>query len=211
MSYISLLIHDIIVLITIFNPIAAASIMLGIVDSEKDIKAIATRASITLLIAALVTLYGGDLIFKLFGINLLSLKVIGGVILMIMAVNMIYGEGAKFRHSKEEASEAQEKDDISIVPLAIPILFGPGAIATIVVLMHNNLKVVSSHWSYILLTLSIIISAAIVYWILKNAIVINRVLGVSGIKILNRVMGLIVGAIAAQFLVAGIKGLWVSY
>ena len=80
------------------------------------------------------------MIFKLFGISVLSLKVIGGIILMLIAINMAYGQGSKARHTKEEQDEAQEKEDVSIVPIGIPILFGPGVIATIIVLNNNHIE-----------------------------------------------------------------------
>jgi len=209
-NYISILSHDIVALITILNPIAAASIMISMLNTPTKtiIKPVAFKATLTVLIASLVTLFTGELIFKLFGINVLSLKVIGGVILMMIAINMAYGQGSKARHTKEEESEAQEKDDISIVPLGIPILFGPGVIATIIVINSNHVHQLSQITSYIVVSIAIIVSSIIVYVTLLNAGVIHKALGVTGMKILTRIMGLIVGAIAAQFLVSGVKGLW---
>ena len=209
-EYISLLLHDTIALITILNPIAAASIMVSLIDAPTpaNIRPIAFKATLTVIVASLVTLFTGEMIFKLFGINVLSLKVIGGVILMMIAINMAYGQASKSRRTPEEKNEAQEKDDISIVPLGIPILFGPGVIATIIVLNNNLISKYSMEISYSIVTVSILISSFIVYITLRYAGVINRALGITGMKILTRIMGLIVGAIAAQFLVSGIKGLW---
>jgi len=209
-TYISILLHDIIAIITILNPIAAASIMVGMVASATPavIKPIALKATITVLIASLITLFSGEFIFKLFGINVLSLKVIGGIILMMIAINMVHGEHKKSQHSQEEKTEAQDKEDISIIPLGIPILFGPGLIATIMVLNNNHIKDINAMTSYTLITISIVISSIVVYFSLRYAGTIQKVLGIIGMKILTRIMGLIVGAIAAQFLVSGIKGLW---
>ncbi len=209
-NLLKILIHDIIALITIINPIAAASIMISLISpvTESNIQPIATKASITVLIASLITLFSGEIIFKIFGINVLSLKVIGGVILMLVAINMAYGHPSKARHTQEEQSEAKDREDISIVPLGIPILFGPGVIATIIVLNTNNKEILSPFLSYLLITISIIISSIVVFLTLRYASSINRALGVTGIKILTRIMGLIVGAIGAQFIVGGVKGLW---
>jgi multiple antibiotic resistance protein len=209
-NLLKILIHDIIALITIINPIAAASIMISLISpvTESNIQPIATKASITVLVASLITLFSGEIIFKIFGINVLSLKVIGGVILMLVAINMAYGHPSKARHTQEEQSEAKDREDISIVPLGIPILFGPGVIATIIVLNTNNKEILSSFLSYLLITISIIISSIVVFLTLRYASSINRALGVTGIKILTRIMGLIVGAIGAQFIVGGVKGLW---
>jgi len=209
-SYISILSHDIIALITILNPIAAASIMISMISppTPSSIKNAALKATMTVMIASLITLFSGELIFKLFGINVLSLKVIGGIILMLIAINMAYGHASKSRHTKEEQDEAQEKEDISIVPLGIPILFGPGVIATIIVLNNNHIQTFSHTISYGLVTIAILVSSIVVYFTLRYAGSINKALGVTGMKILTRIMGLIVGAIAAQFLISGIKGLW---
>ncbi len=202
--------HDIIALITIINPIAGASIMISMISPPTPANIIPTakKAAMTVLIASFITLFGGEIIFNFFGINIYSIKVIGGVILMLIAINMAYGQGAKNRHTPEEQEEAQEKEDISIVPLGIPILFGPGVIATIVVLSHNEAIRYGQTISYALLSVAIVTATMATYLTLRYAGVINKALGVTGIKILTRIMGLVVGAIAAQFLVSGVKGLW---
>ena len=210
-AYISSLSHDIIALITILNPIAAASIMLGMVNpplTPSVLRPIAFKAAITVVIASLVTLFTGEFAFKLFGINVMSIKVIGGIILMMIAINMAYGQQSKARHSKEEASEAEEKDDISVIPLGIPILFGPGVIATIIVLNNNHTQHYPLMISYALITIATLVAGVVVFMTLRYAGAINRALGVTGMKILTRIMGLVVGAIAAQFIISGVKGLW---
>ena len=209
-TYISLILHDTIGLITIINPLAAASIMLGMIApvSAKTIRPIAFKATLTVVIASLVTLFSGELIFKFFGINTSSLKVIGGIILMLIAIHMAYGHGSKIRHSPEEQDEAGEKEDISVVPLGIPILFGPGTIATIIVLNSNIHHRFEPLVGYIAVSISIFISSVVVFFTLLNASTINKMLGITGMKILTRIMGLVVGAIAAQFLISGVKRLW---
>jgi len=213
MKLLSLLAHDTVALITILNPIAAASIMISMLHkpTRATIGPIARKATLTVLVASLVTLFGGEWIFHLFGINVHSIKVIGGVILMMIAIHMVYGEPAKNRHSPEENKEAQEKEDISVVPIGIPILYGPGVIATIVVLQHSNKAALQNPLlAYALVAAAIVLSCIVVYFTLKNALYIHRLLGVSGMKILTRIMGLVVGAIAAQFLVGGVKALWIG-
>ncbi|WP_292654276.1 MarC family protein [Nitratifractor sp.] len=210
LSYLSTLLHDTIALITILNPIAAAGLLVTMVSppTPANIYPAAWRATLTVLVASLVTLFTGELLFRLFGINVYSIKVIGGIILMLIAVNMAYGQPTKARHTKEEQEEAEEKEDVSIVPLGIPILFGPGVIATIIVLNHNDFARYGLIPSYGLVTVAILLSAIVVYFTLRYSGIINRALGVTGMKIMTRIMGLIVGAIAAQFLIDGVKGLW---
>ncbi len=205
-EYLKMFLHHTIALMTIINPIAGASIMLSLLPSDdaKVVKSTARKATLIVLIASLITLFCGEMIFKLFGISAMSIEVIGGIIILLISVNMVYGEHSKTRHSPEERDEAQEKDDIAIVHLGIPILFGPGVIAVLIVL-NNRLN---SLYSYIITVLSILIVSVIVYIILLYAAKIDKFLGVTGMKILTRVMGLILGAIASQMLITGIKGLW---
>jgi multiple antibiotic resistance protein len=212
-SYISLLSHDIIALITILNPIAGASIMMSMIDqpTSKMLHSISLKTAMTIFIASLISLYSGELIFKLFGINILSLKVIGGIILMLIAINMVHGETSKTKHTQEEQDEAEEKDDIAIIPLAIPILFGPGTIATIIVLNSNHTHLYSSTISYVLVSIAIVVASLVVYLTLRYAGAINSLLGVTGMKVMTRLMGLILGALAVQFILSGIKGLWGTY
>ncbi|HFC03393.1 MAG TPA: NAAT family transporter [Nitratifractor salsuginis] len=209
-SYFPILLHDTIALVTILNPIAAAGLLVTMVSppTPANIYPAAWRASLTVFVASLVTLFTGEFLFRLFGINVHSIKVIGGVILMMIAVNMAYGQPTKARHTKEEQEEAEEKEDVSIVPLGIPILFGPGVIATIIVLNHNDSARFGSIASYGLVTSAVVFSTIVVYFTLRYSGIINRALGVTGMKIMTRIMGLIVGAIAAQFLIGGVKGLW---
>ncbi len=210
-NYFSSILHDTIALITILNPIAAASIMISMLAqdaSRQTIAPIANKATLTVLIASLITLFSGEFIFKIFGINVLSLKVIGGVILMLIAINMAYGHQSKSRHTQEETEEAEEKDDISVVPMGIPILFGPGVIATIIVLNSNLVQEHNTVKAYSIEVIAIVSASLVVYITLRNASAIYRLLGVTGMKILTRIMGLVVGAIAVQFIVSGVKGLW---
>ncbi len=210
-ALLNLIMHDTIALITILNPIAAASIMISLIGSDatsQTVRPIAVKTTLTVIIAGLVTLYTGEYIFKFFGINVMSIKVIGGILLMMIAINMASGNSSKARHTDKEHQEAQESEDISVIPLGIPILFGPGVIATIIVLNNSANETLSILYSYAIVTSAIVLSGITVFFVLKYATYINRFLGITGMKILTRIMGLVVGAIAAQFLVSGIKGLW---
>lgn len=211
-TYISLILHNTIAILTIINPIAAASIMVTMLpdSSTQTIRPIAFKATLTLIVSSLLTLIAGEYIFKFFGINVFALKIIGGIILMLIAINMAYGHQSKDRHSDAEDKEAEEKEDISIVPMGIPILFGPGLIATIIVLNSNISHKFTALTSYSIISISILFSSIIVFLTLSYATSINKILGITGMKILTRIMGLIVGAIASEFLVSGIKGLWIS-
>jgi multiple antibiotic resistance protein len=201
------ILFDTISLVTILNPIAAAAIMLSLVKYS-DIPHVSRKTSLTVFIASVVTMFFGGVILKLFGINIPSIKAIGGVVLLIIALNMVQGkEVAPTNATNEEHKAAEEKDDVAIIPLAIPILFGPGVITTIIVLSEKS----KTLYDKIVLVISIFISSLIVYVVLRKADVISRWLGVNGLKVVTRLMGLIIGAIAFLFLVGGIKELWIGF
>jgi multiple antibiotic resistance protein len=200
------ILFDTISLLTILNPIAAAAIMVGLVKYS-EIKEVSKKASFAVFISSVITMFAGGFILKVFGINLPSIKAIGGVVLLLIAINMIQGkEIVATNQTREEHQAAQNKDDIAIIPLAIPILFGPGVITTIIVLSEKSKTVIEKAY----LLGAIFLASVITYAILRNASYISKYLGVNGLKIVTRLMGLIIGAIAFLFLVGGVKALWVS-
>lgn len=200
------ILFDTISLLTILNPFAAAAIMLSLVKYS-EIKHVSAKASLAVFVASVVTMLAGGMILKFFGINIPSIKAIGGVVLLIIALNMIQGkEIAPTNTTKDEHSAAEEKDDIAIIPMAIPILFGPGVITTIIVLSEKH----TSFSGRVILLSAITFSTLLTYLILRNGALISKFLGVNGLKVVTRIMGLIIGAIAFLFLVGGIKALWYS-
>ncbi len=207
-TYLKLFIHNVVTLLTILNPLAAVSTMITLIDTQdkEAVKYVSRKTTMVVLISSIITFFLGEYIFRFFGINVLSIKVIGGIIIMLISVNMIYGQPLKARHTPEEKDEAMSKSDIAIVPLGIPILFGPAAIALLIVLNNSQYDI----YGYIITLLSIFVISLIIYVTLLYASSINKLLGVTGIKILTRIMGLILGAIASQLLISGIKGLWNS-
>jgi len=200
------ILFDTISLITILNPIAAAAIMLSLVKYS-NIPSVSKKTSLTVFIAMVVTMIAGGWILKIFGINIPSIKAIGGVVLLIIALNMVQGkEVAPTNSTKDEHDAAQEKDDVAVIPLGIPILFGPGVITTVIVLAEKSHTLIEKG----ILLAAIFIASLLVYLTLINAVYISKFLGVNGLKIVTRLMGLIIGAIAFLFLVGGIKALWMG-
>jgi len=200
------ILFDTISLITILNPIAAAAIMLSLVKYS-EIPEVSKKASITVFVGGVITVLAGGFMLKLFGINIPSIKAIGGVVLLIIALHMIQGQSiAPTNSTKVENEAASQKDDVAIIPLAIPILFGPGVITTLIVLSEKSHGIIHKG----ILIFSVALSSIIVYITLINANYISKFLGVNGLKIVTRIMGLIIGAISFLFLVGGVKELWLG-
>jgi multiple antibiotic resistance protein len=193
-------------LLTILNPIAGAAIMSSIMGPEPtqgEINLTARKTAITVFISCLVTVALGELLFNFFGINTFSIEVIGGLVILRMAMRMVEGN-YHTNHSAAESKEAIEKTDISIIPLGIPVFFGPGAIATLILFKSR-----SQSWSEIITLLGVIlVSCLVVFYTLKNGKYLSKSLGVTGMKITTRILGLILGAIAVQFIITGVYTLW---
>lgn len=195
--------------LTIMNPIAGAAMMItlsGSAPNAQEIELTARKTTLTVLIAFLITIGLGELIFNFFGINTYSIEAIGGIIILRMALNMIEGKSTP-NHSPAESKEAIEKEDISVIPLGIPIFFGPGAIATTILFKSRSTSLVQ----IIVLFIAVLLSLLIVYLALRNAKWMSQKLGVTGMKIATRVLGLILGAIAVQFILTGVHELWQQF
>lgn len=186
----------------VVDPFAAAPIYLSMTanDSAAHKRATALRAAIaTFCTLALFAAVGG-VIFKLLGISLGAFRIAGGLLLFLLAVDMLKAERSRQRTSPEEEAEGLDKADVSLFPLAIPMLAGPGAISTVMVLMSRVERV----WHYGVIFASIAVTAVASYYILRGATMIERRLGHTGLNVLQRVMGLILAAVAVQFVLEGL-------
>lgn len=173
-------------------------------DSEEKRRRTARRA--VLVAAGVLSAFAlfGSVIFKVFGVTLSAFKVAGGILLLITAIDMLRAQPSRTRSSPEEADEGAAKDDVAIVPLAMPLLAGPGAIATVAVLAGRGPSWLSSA-APVLLAIALTCGAA--YLLLRIAGRINGLLGKSGIAVLERIMGLLLAAIAVQFAADGLREL----
>ncbi len=190
----------------IIDPLGVSAIMLSMLHShttKAQVQIIALKSTLTIIIAFFVVLFTGDLVLKIFGISLDSLKVMGGIVLLLTALKMIGGSFEK-NQTKEEKKEAKGFDEFAIIPLAIPITFGPGIFATVVIYKASA----TSFMELVMLSLAFLSTAILVYLSFRYSIYIRNLLGVIGQKIATRLMGLIVGAIAVQFIVIGVASMW---
>ncbi len=201
---------DTISIFTIMNPLSAGVIMLTLIDedtSKKEFASIAFKNSRAVFIAMLLLFLGGTYIFSFFGIQPDGLRIFGGIILLLMAFNMVQGHGKKVNHRAQDQVAAKERDDISTVPLAIPIIVGPGLATTLI-----TLSLGSKTWlEYLSVSLAIFICSYANYLILKRMPFIKKKLGTNGLKVFNRLMGLIVGSLASQMFISGVVGLYKAY
>jgi len=209
-DFFNLLLQHTITMMAIVDPLGVSAIMLSLLPqntTKAHIDKIAAKATMTIIVAFFVVLLSGNFLLNLFGIEIDSLKVMGGIMLLLTAIKMVQGSMESKNQTEEEREEAIKNDEFSVIPLGIPITFGPGIFATIIILRGHSESVAS----IAALIMAYLIVAFSVYLAFKNSIYIRHYLGITGQKIVSRLMGLIVGAIAVQFIVGGISVLAKHY
>lgn len=163
----------------------------------------AYRASLTCFLVLTTFALAGRLIFRIFGITLPAFEIAGGLILLLIGLDMLEAKRSATQESSEESEEAVSKEDASIVPLGIPMLAGPGAISSVMVIVGQA----STTWQMVAILVAILITALASFAILSGADRVQRLLGETGIRILVRIMGLLLVALAMQFFVNGLTDL----
>ena len=189
----------------VVDPFAAVPFFLAMTrdDVPGKRRETALRASLTAGLVLATFAVAGAWIFKLLGIGLPAFKIAGGIVLLLLAVDMIRTQPSRTRITETEVAAGAGKDDVAIVPLAMPLLAGPGSIATVIVLMARAREGV---WWHALPVLgAIAVTAALSYLVLAGAARVERVLGRTGLAIMERAAGLLLVAVAVQFMLDGIR------
>jgi len=186
----------------IVDPLATipAFLVMTADDSEEKRRRMARQAAWTCFLVLGLFSLAGTLIFRLFGITLPAFKIAGGLILFLVAVDMLQARRSGTQEVTEERLEGAAKDEVGVTPLGIPMLGGPGAITTVMVLIGQ-----SAHWwQAAIVYAAIAVTAFASFLILAGANRVRRFLGETGIRILMRLMGLVLTAIAVQFMLNGL-------
>lgn len=197
-------------LFVIVDPVGIVPTFLALTNnySEEAARKVIYRAC---LIGAGVLIFFqlfGNLVFQSLHISLDAFKAAGGILIFMTALEMLKAKENQQKYSTE-VSEAEEREDISIVPLAMPLLAGPGAITSVIVFSNETETYHTYPWilSSILSLAVIIVTFVLSYWILRYSHFFKRWLGKAGISVLQRVMGILLAAIAIQLIVEGIAPL----
>jgi multiple antibiotic resistance protein len=184
------------------DPFAVIPLFLAITDAspEPERRCMARRAAWTCAIVLSSFSLAGSLIFKAFGITLPAFKIAGGIILLQIGLDMLQARQSGTKSTPEETQEGAAKADASIIPLGMPMLAGPGAISTVMVLVGESHTV----WQHAIVYATIVLTSVVSYVILKGAGRVRRHMGETGIRILSRLMGLLLVALAVQFVANGL-------
>jgi multiple antibiotic resistance protein len=189
------------------DPFAALPTFLAITEGADPVRRrrVAGKGALTALIVLGTFAFTGEAIFRLFGITLPAFELAGGIILLLIGLDMLQAKRSATQEAAGDTVAAAQKEDAGIVPLGVPMLAGPGAITSVMVLVGQ----VQSHWQMAAILISIALTALICYLVLGHSGLVVRVLGDTGIRILVRVMGLLLVALAAQYFVNGLADLGV--
>lgn len=187
------------------DPFAALPTFLAVTEGSDPVRRrrMARKASLTAWIFLSAFALGGQIIFRMFGITLPAFEIAGGIILLLIGLDMLEAKRSPTQESSGETVAAANKEDAGIVPLGIPMLAGPGSITSVMVLVGQA----QTRWQMFAILASIFVTAAICYLILGNSDRVARMLGDTGIRILVRIMGLLLVALAVQYFVNGLADL----
>ena len=189
------------------DPFAALPTFLAVTADQDAAKRVRTarKASLTALVILTAFAAAGQYIFRIFGITLPAFEIAGGIILLLIGLDMLEAKRSATQESSGDTDAATTKDDAGIVPMGIPMLAGPGAITSVMVLVGQaqDLRERLAIYSAILIT------CTVSFLVLGSAMRVARLMGDTGIRILVRIMGLLLVALAVQDFVNGLADLGV--
>jgi len=195
-----------IALLAIVNPIGSLPIFISATDgwSVPDRARNARTVAVTVFIVLSLAAFVGDGMLSFFGISIPSFQVGGGILIMLISISMMHGKQGGTRQTAEEAQSLAEHEVIAIVPLSIPLLAGPGAISNMILSAQQQ----PTFLGHLSLVIPVLLVSIIIWLVLKLSDNITQRLGIIGINIITRLMGLILAAMAVEFIAHGLLGLF---
>lgn len=193
---------DLISLLTILTPFGVLPVYVTWTAgmNERAREHALRRTLFSVLATLLFFQWTGLFLFRIIGVELPSFQIAGGLIVASVAWSMLHANPSRTQTTPIEDQETMEKEDFSIVPLAIPMLSGPGAITTVILLSQQHRSIQGG----MVLTLLIVVAVALLYPAFRLARPLFDRLGVTGTRVVTRVMGMLLLAIAVEFMVQGV-------
>lgn len=193
-------------LLVILDPFAVIPILLGLTrdyTTEQRNRAVNVAALTVFIVLAIAAVFGENILTVL-GASLPSFRVGGGIILLLMGLTMLRAEPDQMKSTAVERRAAESFENIAVVPIAIPLLAGPGSISTVIIQMHRP----GAEFNLVWVVLVILLVCLIVWAVLRLSSPIGRFLGPIGLNVMNRLFGLILTAIAIEIMANGFRGLF---
>ena len=190
-------------LFTVVNPLGITPIFAAMTErfSNADQIRIARKGIITGSTVLVIFTLLGSFIFRFYGITVEAFQIMGGIIFFRSGLRMLDAQVGRSRTTQSERDEFKDSDELAISPIGVPLITGPGAITGVVILAGKG----SSDLSIITLLVSVIITMTLFYWILRAGNVLAKKIGITGMRVIERMMGLILMVIAVQFIINGLE------
>ncbi|GGL82296.1 UPF0056 membrane protein [Deinococcus aerolatus] len=199
----SIALQTFLTMLVVMDPIGLAPIFIGLAGNRPSFERRKVALKAALVAGGIILVFGlvGRGLLEHLGISLSAFRVAGGVLLFLIALDMVFARPSGSKETAEEEQEAQERQDISVFPLAIPLIAGPGTLASIMIQANT------AHGNPLLLTVVFLVTAAVLllcYLALRLSGQIARVIGVTGVHVVTRVLGVLLGALAVQYVADGV-------
>jgi len=186
------------------NPIGNVSVFAGTTTdrSTEQARRIAWSCAIAIAITLLIVAWSGSMVMAFFGVTVDTLRTAGGVIVLLIGLHMLFNK-SEHKHSDAELEDAKSSESIAVVPMAIPIVAGPGTMATVLVAAQQSPSVLNK----VQISVTVVCLAGLCGLLFSVATPISKWLGASGMGVVTRVMGMILASIAMGMLADGLKAL----
>ncbi|MBM7036697.1 YchE family NAAT transporter [Vibrio ulleungensis] len=191
-------------LFAIVNPVGIMPVFVSLTSHLTESERIKTAATANIAVAVIliVSLLMGQWLLDMFSISLDSFRIAGGMLLLSIAFAMMNGKLGDHKQNQQEKSENASREQVGVVPLAMPLMAGPGAISSTIVLGTEH----SGFLDILAISATIVVFSLFAWALFRSAPYIVRLLGQTGINVITRIMGLILGALGIEFIVHGVRG-----
>ncbi|MFC3912468.1 YchE family NAAT transporter [Pseudaeromonas sharmana] len=190
-------------LVAIINPLGLLPVFVSLTSHQTPQERLKTNttANLAVMIILWISMFFGQVILDLFGISIASFRIAGGSLITLIAWSMLQGKLGEVRHNKEEKGESVAKESIAVVPLALPLMAGPGAISSTIVYASQF----NSPGQLLALSLVVVVFSLFSWLVFRAAPLLFRLMGKTGINVVTRIMGLIMMSLGIEIIVAGLK------
>jgi multiple antibiotic resistance protein len=200
-----LVLQSFLTLFVVMDPVGLAPVFLGLAGNRPDFERLRLARKATIVAGVVImifALFGASLLDKL-GITIAAFRASGGILLFLIALDMVFARPSGARETGQEEEEARQREDISVFPIAIPLIAGPGTLASVMILVGQARNLPGQ--AAVIVTAFVVLGLC--YLALRLSSRLVTVIGVTGVNVISRVLGVLLAALAVQYVSDGVKQL----